>query len=889
MILGQGVLGTSAADLASSEIEQSEDLRRSTFPQARPEAQGETGVGGDSQHQVLPSEAQAVLAATNPPEAEDSDRGFSSPISPVETVTASGNPPEAEDSDRGFSSPISPAETVTASGNPPEAEDSDRGFSEPIILVESQLPDTETVLNAFTSAIADAPDVQLSQYNEGNPVEVTPIETAKPGNAQDLLERIQAAIAPYTTRDAVRTTPAPETVVMVESTLPNTQTVLSAFEAAATTSPDIKISTYRSRDLLEAGDIAADPNLAPPTPLSPNNFTPFERILSHFQRHQPDSLAATPSPKPLENQDFTPFAQVLDGRGETEAAIATAPELPVERDRPTVTNVLPETQAIAAAFSRTFDTIPQSSSATVVTSDEAASSIIPVPQEETVITQDDTIPTLEIETDNQAAPEISEPLTPNNQNPTTRELIENPQPATTLDTVPSDDTLSPNANPLLRPAEIDDVQVNLNEPISLEEAVALALRNNPTLRQTRLELNVAQESLREALAGEYPTLSTQFNFSRSDSAQSRNNAGGDNSALLDQLGVNSGDSTNTSAEGRLELSYNVYTGGRRSAQINAAERSVRLNQLEVERIAAETKFNTLRAYYAVQEADARVRIEQAAVTDAEQSLRDAQLLEEAGLGTRFDVLQAQVQRANNIQNLTNALSQQEVAQRELAVVLGLGQTVAITAADEIEPAGQWDLNLEETLLLAYQNRAELEQSLVQREINEQQRQIALAAIKPQFSVFANYNVLGITGDDQGLGDGYTFGARMQWTLFDGGAAQARAAQQATNIEISETQFDQRQDQIRLEVEQGYRSLIANQENIQTAQTALQLAQESLRLARLRFGAGVGTQTEVINAQTELTRARGNLLTAIINYNRDLAALQRAVTNLPDNRLFDLPE
>lgn len=863
MILGQGVLGTSAADLASSEIEQSEDLRRSTSPQARPESQGENLVGGDSQHQVLPLEAQAVFAGSNPQQSEDSDKGFSAPISQVETVTASPNPQQGEDSDE--------------------------SFSEPIILVESQLPNTETVLNAFTSALADAPDVQLSQYNEGNPAEVTPIETPKPGNAQDLLERINAAIAQNNTTDGIRATPSPETVVMVESTLPNTQAVLRAFEAVATTSPDIKISTYRSRDLLETGSIEADSNIAPPAFLSQDTFTPFERILSHFQRHQ-TTVTATP-PKPLDNQDFTPFARVLEGRGQSEAAaaIANAPELPVEGDRPTVTNVLPEAQVIVEAFSRALNATPQSSAETVVTPDEAPSSIIPVSEDENAITPDDTIPTLDEEADNPATPEIGEPLTPNNQNPNTRELIENPQPATTLDAIQPNDTLAPNANPLLRPAEIDDVRINVNEPISLEEAVTLALRNNPTLRQTRLELNVAQESLREALAAEYPNLSTQFNFSRSDSAQSRNNGGGDNAALLNQLGVNSGDSTNTTAEGRLELSYNVYTGGRRSAQINAAERGVRLNQLEVERIAAETKFNTLQAYYAVQESDARVRIEQAAVTDAERSLRDAQLLEEAGLGTRFDVLQAQVQRANNIQNLTNALSQQEVAQRELAVVLGLGQEVAITAADEIEPAGQWELNLEETLLLAYQNRAELEQSLVQREINEQQRQIALAAIKPQFSVFANYNVLGITGDDQGLGDGYTFGARMQWTLFDGGAAQARAAQQATNIQISETQFDQRLDQIRLEVEQAYRSLIANQENIQTAQTALQLAQESLRLARLRFGAGVGTQTEVINAQTELTRARGNLLTAIINYNRDLAALQRAVTNLPDNRLFDLPE
>jgi len=65
------------------------------------------------------------------------------------------------------------------------------------------------------------------------------------------------------------------------------------------------------------------------------------------------------------------------------------------------------------------------------------------------------------------------------------------------------------------------------------------------------------------------------------------------------------------------------------------------------------------------------------------------------------------------------------------------------------------------------------------------------------------------------------------------------------------------------------------------------ATESLRLARLRFQAGVGTQTDVINAQRSLTEARGNFLQAIIGYNQSLNQLQRAVSNLPDGKLFQI--
>ncbi len=125
---------------------------------------------------------------------------------------------------------------------------------------------------------------------------------------------------------------------------------------------------------------------------------------------------------------------------------------------------------------------------------------------------------------------------------------------------------------------------------------------------------------------------------------------------------------------------------------------------------------------------------------------------------------------------------------------------------------------------------------------------------------------------------------IQWelqgnlTLFDGGAARARAAQSRTNIAIAETQFASQRDQIRFDVEQFYSQLQSNLNNVQTSSVALNQAREALNLARLRFQAGVGTQTEVISAENDLTRAEGNRVTAILDYNRALANLQRSVTS-----------
>jgi len=333
--------------------------------------------------------------------------------------------------------------------------------------------------------------------------------------------------------------------------------------------------------------------------------------------------------------------------------------------------------------------------------------------------------------------------------------------------------------------------------------------------------------------------------------------------------------------GTVSLNYEIFTSGRRSATINAAEEQVRFNELEVERLAEQLRLDVSNDYYSIQEADEQVRIARAAVENAEASLRDAQALERAGLGTRFDVLRAQVQVANERQGLAEAVAQQRIARRQLAQRLSLPPTANVSAADPVVVTAPYNRSLEESIILAFQNRAELAQQLAQRNISRQQRRIALANIRPQVGAFVNYNVQDIFNEGGGgVEDGYSVGATVNWTLFDGGASRARADQAEADIAIAETQLADTRNQIRFLVEQAFFTLQARQENTGTARAAVEQARESLRLARLRFQAGVGTQTDVIAAETDLTNAEGNLVTAIIGYNRALASLQREISNLP---------
>ncbi|MGA9377526.1 MAG: TolC family protein [Phormidium sp.] len=441
--------------------------------------------------------------------------------------------------------------------------------------------------------------------------------------------------------------------------------------------------------------------------------------------------------------------------------------------------------------------------------------------------------------------------------------------------------LIPNPNPLQFPTRPEEVNIEVTQPLTLLQAVELAQRNNRPLQVARLQYEQAQAQLREARAALYPTVDLQAIAQGQRTAQQELQfESARQQAELQGLPFEETERGSVSLSGTIEANYSLLNGGRRNAQIRAAQEALRNAQLQVEAISEQTSLDVANAYYDLQQADEEVRIAESAVRNAQQSLRDAIALEQAGLGTRFDTLRAQVQLANQNQLLVTNRTRQQINRRQLAQILSLPQSSNIVAADPVEIAGLWNLTLEETIVRAFQNRAELQQQLAQRNIAEQQRRIALADRRPQVDLFANYNLLEVFNDSLGLADGYAVGARLRWNLFDGGAARARAAQRQSDIDIAETRFADQRNQIRFQVEQAFYSLRGNFQNIQTARLAVTQAAEALRLARLRFQAGVGTQTEVIDAENDLTEAQGNLVRAVIDYNRSLATLTRSVSNIP---------
>jgi outer membrane factor, OMF family len=463
--------------------------------------------------------------------------------------------------------------------------------------------------------------------------------------------------------------------------------------------------------------------------------------------------------------------------------------------------------------------------------------------------------------------------------------------------------LNPSDDPLSRPSNPAEVQVEAQKPITLKQALEISLKNNKDIQEARLRVEQAEFEVKQQKAALYPTFDVNSGLTYGNDLFLDNIT----EQRIDQLAEDIQDNTGASEEdarqqaeneftstssssfnfsGGLGINYSIYNGGQRGASIRVAEKQLRTSELDLERIVEEARLQTSTAYYDLQNSDAQVEIQRAAVEDAKQTLKDADLLRKAGLGTRFESLQAEVELAQAQQQLTTAIANQNIARRQLAQTLSVSDKTDLATADPIVEAGTWDLELPETIVQAFKNRAELEQFLLEREIGEEQRTFAKAQTRPTLSASAGYTLDDDLEDDFDISDRYTLGLELQWRLFDGGAARAEANQAEKDSEIAETQFAGQRNQIRFDVEQAFFQLRANQSNIVTTAKGVELAAESLRLARLRFQSGVGTQTEVIDAQTELTRARGDRLSSITEYNQSYADLIRQVSNNP---IKNLPE
>ncbi len=439
---------------------------------------------------------------------------------------------------------------------------------------------------------------------------------------------------------------------------------------------------------------------------------------------------------------------------------------------------------------------------------------------------------------------------------------------------------------LALPVKPGQVTVTQLRPLSLAEVEVLAEVGNPNLKSVGSQVEQAQSALRAEIARWYPRISLSAGslpaYAIGDQFRSTKVPG-----LIPGTTELQETSTSTSIwrfQAGLEASWALIDPARTpsiAAARDAYEKAKNAYLIGLR----ELRLSASEAYFDLQSSDEQVRIGQESVRASLVSLRDARARFQAGVATKLEVYEAETQLARDQQLLTNAVASQAIARRSLASLLDLPQTVTPTAKEPSRVVGVWLPSLQESIIAAFAFREELDQFLLDISIANSTGNAALADVQPILRIFNVLNT-GRTRGYDGARENFTndgdyswsvensVGMRLDWTLFDGGAAQARYRRQKQVAEQNRFLFARTRDDIRREVEQSFYNLERNNRNIATTSREVISSREALRLARLRFQAGVTTQREVVDNQRDLTQAEVRYADAIVNYNKSLAELRR---------------
>jgi outer membrane protein TolC len=407
----------------------------------------------------------------------------------------------------------------------------------------------------------------------------------------------------------------------------------------------------------------------------------------------------------------------------------------------------------------------------------------------------------------------------------------------------------------------------------------MALQQNQQLRGAAFEVLVARAQLAQARAGTALQASVQGSYTRMQDGvvttvpvSSSPGGGGPPVGFL----IIPAPSSNV-YDARVVLQYPLYSGGRIEAQVAMAEANLRGAEATFERVKQQIVFGVRQAYFSLLLAQAGLRAAEHSTTQANEILRVAKARVATGVSPRFDQVQAEVAVATALQTQVRARNAVAQAMQGLNAFLNLPLETSLILPDPFAMTSV-ETPIDRLLARALEVRSEVLEVRARQATAQAAIEVAESGGRLNFGLSGMYDY-GNTGP---FGPGTDLSSRWSVTLAatlmvsDGGLTRERVTEVRQRLEQLKVLEVQQRQAVELDVRQAYLNLQSSREELGGAGALVAQAAEALRLANVRFAAGVGTNLEVVSAQTASSQAEVAKAQAEFNYSVARAALERAV-------------
>jgi len=404
---------------------------------------------------------------------------------------------------------------------------------------------------------------------------------------------------------------------------------------------------------------------------------------------------------------------------------------------------------------------------------------------------------------------------------------------------------------------------------TLDDAWVLALQQDHSLAAARNQAEAAGFEAQAARAQRWPTIAVGGSYTQLDDSPAFDFSFTGLPLTPPELFAD-----DNFMMGSATLTVPLFTSGRISSSIAAAEAHERGVGAQVTAATSDVKLAVADAYVGVLRARKANDVARSNVQTLEALTRDTTSMFERELVPKNELLAVQVALADARQNELRAANAAEVAAAAYNRRLGAPLDRPVELSESLAVPVELSQDLPALVEQAKSRRAELDAFDAQAEAYGQLARTERSRVLPQVALSGGYQYLENQFlDDETVG---MAGIGVQWALFDGGQSRKRAAALDRNRRATEQQRADASSQIELQVRQAYLGIQESRQRVEVTAQAAEQADENLRIARERYTAGLGTQTQLLQAETLRVQALRNRDDATLDAGLAQLRLARAV-------------
>jgi outer membrane protein TolC len=410
-------------------------------------------------------------------------------------------------------------------------------------------------------------------------------------------------------------------------------------------------------------------------------------------------------------------------------------------------------------------------------------------------------------------------------------------------------------------------------PLTLSEAVKLALTRHPSLEAASARVQAAESRIAQARAGWLPRATYTEGF------QEGNNPVYVFGALLTQHQFTAADfnlgSLNrpgplSNFQSQVSVDQVVYDFGATRSAVQAARIGKQMTEEERRHVELALIAGVARAYHGVALTAESLHLAEESLKSANADLERSRSLERAGVATDADVLSVQVHASSMSEYRARAAADLRIAHAALNEALGLpldDEHTLTTPMESPQLPGDTGPARESQ---AANMRPELLSARLGKDLGAAQESAAKAQYWPVFGVHGVFEADRQNFASKG-GANWLFVASARWTLFDGNRTRASVAEARHLQSAASASERQLNAAVRLDVRRAEANLDASRERVATTRDTVAQAEESLRIIRNRYSNGLATVTDLLRSETALLESKTRRLAAL--YDQRTAAVQ----------------